>query len=103
MTEEGWYLVEAEGDRYVAEFSLGAWLIPGIDYDYWKESGIEVTILAKVDIDTLEHLQTRLELAEASSAALLGRVERLKNLSRNRLAKLRNERRRFALAMEKEK
>jgi hypothetical protein len=52
--EDGWYIVEVEGKREVAELMLDTWQIAGIDYDVWSIQNIEVTVLAKIDLITME-------------------------------------------------
>lgn len=95
--EDGWYLVRVGGRRQVVERSCNTWLFVGLRYD---EKHDPVEVICQLDLNDLDKQQRRLKLAIRSQEALLAQVERLRNLSRNRLAKLREARRRCALLEE---
>ena len=51
MLDDGFYIVEVDGDRYIAERVGDCWLPTGIEYDIWAANGEEVTVIACVFID----------------------------------------------------
>lgn len=56
LIEDGWYIVEANDKRQVAEWYFDQWWQAGSDYDTWADygdGGVAVTIIAKIDLDTL--------------------------------------------------
>lgn len=57
MVRDGWYVVDVEGKREVAEMMLDTWQIAGIDYDVWSIQNIPVKVLARIDLITMKVIE----------------------------------------------
>ena len=54
--EDGYYIVEVDGLRYIAEKVNDEWYEPGYDYDHWqyrRDGPLVVKPIARIDINKL--------------------------------------------------